>query len=246
MSPETREAAIRHGIAAYPNEACGLVIIANGKEEYIACRNIALSKSEHFVLAPEDYADAEDRGTVTAIVHTHPDACAKASQADRVSCEAHGLPWHIFSIHKDLLNGGRIVCGEEYAFGPSGYVAPLLGREFNYGVLDCLSLIGDYYKQELNIDLHDDQVEHRDGWWNTGADLYVNGLIAHGFVPVYDTMQKGDIILMQIRGKKPNHAGVYIGNGLMLHHLYGRLSGTDVYGGYWKEVTRQVYRRKIA
>jgi hypothetical protein len=29
---------------------------------------------------------------------------------------------------------------------------------------------------------------------------------------------------------------------LILHHLHGRLSSRDVYGGYWREVTRDVIR----
>lgn len=49
---------------------------------------------------------------------------------------------------------------------------------------------------------------------------------------------------MQVRSKNgvPNHAAVYLGDGLMLHHMYGRLSSRDVYGGYWREVTRLVVR----
>lgn len=52
----------------------------------------------------------------------------------------------------------------------------------------------------------------------------------------------GDVIVMQVRAPVPNHAGVYIGDGLMLHHLYNRLSSRDVYGGYWQECTRIVLR----
>jgi len=50
------------------------------------------------------------------------------------------------------------------------------------------------------------------------------------------------VIVMQVRAPVPNHAGVYIGDGLMLHHLYNRLSSRDVYGGYWQECTRIVLR----
>jgi cell wall-associated NlpC family hydrolase len=67
-----------------------------------------------------------------------------------------------------------------------------------------------------------------------------------GFVGIKDGEQPevGDIILMQIRSNNgvPNHAGIYIGDGLMLHHLYGRLSSRDVYGGYFQEVTRKILR----
>lgn len=47
---------------------------------------------------------------------------------------------------------------------------------------------------------------------------------------------------MRSKNGVPNHAAVYLGDGLMLHHMYGRLSSRDVYGGYWREVTRLVVR----
>jgi cell wall-associated NlpC family hydrolase len=49
---------------------------------------------------------------------------------------------------------------------------------------------------------------------------------------------------MQIRARNgvPNHAGIYLGDGLMLHHLYGRLSSRDLYGGWYLESTRAVLR----
>ncbi len=241
MNPDTRAAAISHALAAYPKESCGLVIIHDGVEEYYACRNIALTKSEHFVLSPEDYADAEDRGEITAVVHSHPDASPKPSEADRVSCERSGLPWFIYAIHRDVVTGD-LSMGGEYAWEPNGYEAPLVGREFAYGTLDCLELIRDYYQRELGITLP--EYEHRDGWWDRGETLYMDRIAAAGFEPIVGKPQKGDLILMQIRSKTPNHAGVYLGDGLFLHHLYGRLSSRDVYGGYWAEVTRQIVRRK--
>lgn len=32
----------------------------------------------------------------------------------------------------------------------------------------------------------------------------------------------------------------------MLHHMAGRLSSKDIYGGYWQEVTRLVVRYDLA
>ena len=63
-----------------------------------------------------------------------------------------------------------------------------------------------------------------------------------GFYPVHGELEEGDVIIMQVRAYEPNHAAIYLGEGLMLHHLYGRLSSRDVYGGYWKDVTRIILR----
>jgi proteasome lid subunit RPN8/RPN11 len=56
-----------------------------------------LRTQEHFVLCPEDYAAAEDWGTVTAIVHSHPDATTQPSELDKAQCDLMAVPWHIVS-----------------------------------------------------------------------------------------------------------------------------------------------------
>ena len=233
MNKRTLEAIRAHAAEDYPREACGLVIVAKGRERYMRCRNLAQG-TEHFVMNPEDYAVAEDAGDVIAVVHSHPDAPAAPSEADMVSCEATGLPWHILSWPGDDFR----------TIEPSGYQAPLVGRTFAHGVLDCWSLVRDFYARELKIELPD--FERRDDWWANGENLYMEGYPKAGFVHLnQDAPEKvGDVILMQRRADVPNHAGVYIGNGLMLHHMHGRLSTREVYGGYWREITRCVLRHK--
>lgn len=241
MQTETRDSAVNHAVAAFPQESCGLVVIVKGRERYIACRNLAQSKSDHFILSPEDYADAEDQGEIVAIVHSHPNESSRPSEADLVGCESSGLPWYILSIgHED---GAAPHLQSEHAIAPTGYKAPLVGRQFHHGVLDCYALIRDYYQEERGITLKD--YERTDAWWERGENLYVKNFQDCGFEQVdINDIQIGDVIIMQVRAPEPNHAGVYIGDGLFLHHLYGRLSSRDVYGGYWREVTRCVVRYK--
>jgi len=233
MKDRTLKAIREHAARDYPREACGLVIVAKGRERYVPCRNLAQG-TEHFVMDPQDYAAAEDAGDAIAVVHSHPDAPATPSEADMVSCEATGMPWHILSWPADDFR----------TIEPSGYQAPLVGRTFAHGVLDCWSLVRDFYARELKIELPD--FERRDDWWLSGESLYMEGYPKAGFVHLnQDAPEKvGDVILMQRRADVPNHAGVYIGNGLMLHHMHGRLSTREVYGGYWREITRCVLRHK--
>ena len=120
-----------------------------------------------------------------------------------------------------------------------------MGRSFHHGVLDCWSLCRDWYARECGLTLPNP--ERRDKWWEDGhSDLYMSNLADAGFTVLPDgaVPQRGDLILMQVQSRNgvPNHAGVYIGDGLMLHHMYGRLSSRDVYGGYWREVTRCIAR----
>ncbi|MBD8531581.1 MULTISPECIES: C40 family peptidase [unclassified Massilia] len=243
MKTETIDAIRAHAEKEFPREACGLVLVVKGRERYLPCTNAAQG-TEHFVLPAEEYAAAETLGDILAVVHSHPGAPAAASQADLVSCEASGVPWHIVRV--DLVDGAP-AAGEMVTIEPSGYRAPLVGRQFSHGVLDCYQLIVDWYAQERSIALP--QFPRADEWWNDGkSDLYTEGFPQAGFVKLADgaVPEVGDVILMQIRAKNgvPNHAGIYIGDGLMLHHMHGRLSSRDLYGGWYQESTRAILRHQ--
>lgn len=227
-----------HAKSQCPKEACGLIVVHRGKRRYVACRNVADDPTEHFVLPAEDYASAEELGEVVMVVHSHPGISSDPSDADRVMCEASKLPWMIVSVDE---NGDY---HDHKVIEPVGYAAPLVGREFAHGVLDCYTLVRDYYARELGVILPD--FKRRANWWDKGQNLYMDNFEAAGFAPIQpdDVIQRGDILLMQLRSPVPNHAAVYIGDGNIMHHVQGRLSSRDLYSGYWQEVTRLIIRRK--
>lgn len=239
MIDATRQAIADHAVSAYPRECCGLVIVVKGKERYYPCTNLASTPYEQFVMCPRDRARAEDLGDIIAVVHSHPNGDSKPSEADLVQCEKSKVKWYIVAVWDGQIRDMAEV-------EPSGYVAPLVGRSFSHGILDCYTLIQDYYQRELGIVLP--HFERRDGWWDKGEDLYMQNFAACGFAPIAQDEQPqiGDIILMQHRATVPNHAGVYIGNGQILHHVMPRLSSRDLYDGYWQEVTRTIIRYKGA
>ena len=249
MRAYVKRAIEKHAIAEYPRECCGLIIADGNKKKYIPCRNIAENDND-FRLHPEDYANAEEQGQVLAVVHSHIDRKPFPTEADKVGCEASGLPWHIVAIY----NGG---VDSWHYFEPTGYQAPLVGREFHHGVLDCYTLIRDFYKRELDIDIPD--FERPDDWWNKmdAGELYLDNFEKAGFVRVDDDIRYGDVILMQYRSERTNHGGVYLGNqalkeapdlfpvpSALLHHAMPRLSERVPYGGYWADITRMVVRHK--
>lgn len=241
MTPSSETDFRAHAIEAYPQECCGLVVRrVDGYEFYKRCRNLAATPQEHFIVDPQDRADAEDAGEIIAVAHSHPNVAARPSQADKVMCEKSGLEWFIVHVSRDP-DTKIISSGEMVSFKPEGYVAPLLGRTFSHGVLDCYSLIRDYYKQQLDIELPN--YERRDDWWVHGDDLYMRHFRDAGFEQITDGIKENDVIIMQIRAKQPNHAGVYIGGGLVLQHMANRLSTRDVYDGYFRQVTRLIVRR---
>lgn len=125
---------------------------------------------------------------------------------------------------------------------PAVTVIPdLYGRKFIHGMTDCYGFVRDWYQQELGIELPN--YNRTDGWWNEGANLYIDNFEHAGFYQV-DDLQVGDVIVMQINATVPNHAGVYLGDGLIGHHLYGRLSSKDVYGQFYRDRTTHIVRHK--
>jgi cell wall-associated NlpC family hydrolase len=101
----------------------------------------------------------------------------------------------------------------------------------------------DWYKRELKIDMN--EYERRDKWWDKGQNLYLDNYTREGMREIsLSEIDYGDIILMHLRSKVPNHAAIYIGNSLILHHVQGRLSSRDIYGGYYQKNTAKILRHE--
>ena len=234
MIEQLKDEVLFHAKETIPNECCGLAVVINGKLKYHKCRNLSLGSQ--FIVDPLDYAKAEELGSIVGVCHSHVNENPNPSQADLVGIEKTQLPWLIVQART----------GEFTLTNPTGYKAPLIGRTFTHGVLDCYQIIKDYYEQELSIILPDPIREEQ--WWYKGQDLYRDNFESAGFVKVggsdFTALNKHDVILMQVRSQVPNHGGVYVGDGMLLQHCTGRLSSRDVYGGYWRKVTNLVLRHK--
>jgi len=230
LTDSLQQAALEHAKQVFPQESCGLIAVVKGRRRYFPCRNTAETPDEHFVLDPSDYAAVEDQGEIVAVVHSHPKTNPEPSQADRVACEKSGLPWFIVNPQTEQWDQCQ----------PSGLELPYVGREFVFGIVDCYSLCRDWYKRELGLELS--EYDRRDKFWLRGENLYLDNFAKEGFHPIpLDELQYGDAILMQLQSPLPNHAAIYLGDQLILHHVQGRLSSRDIYGGYyWKSTALAV------
>ena len=224
---------LEHANACLPQESCGVIVTTSGRNKYIPCKNKAFGNND-FIIDPIDYAKAEDIGEISYIVHSHPYSLPEPSQTDLYSIELSGIPWVI-------INPGSQKYTVNY---PKGYKPPLIGREFKHGLVDCYTLIRDYYKEHLGLDMYN--YPRSDQWWlKTNENLYIDNYEREGFVKITDgSIKEHDFLLMRIASQTENHGAVYVGNNMILHHPMNRLSSRDVYGGWWRKVTTATLRYK--
>ena len=195
----------------YPREGCGAIGVVKGKSKWFPCKNISKDDND-FIMDSSDYIRASLKSDIVAIVHNHPDASKEPSEADIKMCNALNLDSYIFSWPE----------GDMYHLQPDREDIPLLGREYEFGALDCWRLVIDYYKT-LGIHIKRDHFE--DDWWEKGLNYFDDLFQHYGFEEVTDgSIQKHDGLLFNIHSSIPNHCGVYLGNDKFLHHAENRLS----------------------
>ena len=219
--------ALVHAKDENPKEAVGLVLNIRGKEKYYPCRNLSMTAHQCFILDPEDYIKADNKGDIVAVFHSHPSSPPTPSQADKVSCEDSKLPWYIVNPTT-----------KQWAYlEPSGYKAPLLGRQWVWGITDCWSLVRDWYKEEKNIILRD---------WErptTPEEFIENPMFERcawrtGFRELRsdERLQNGDLLFMSIMASGLNHVALFF-DGDVIHHLTDRLSCREPYSEWLLKCT---------
>ena len=216
-----------HAKTCMPEEACGLVYIYKGKTKYKPCKNISISPKQTFIIDPKEYAKIEDKATIIAVFHSHPFEQPYPSAADKTICEKFKIPWYIYSVSLDKW----------YDFKPSGYKAPLVGREYTFGVHDCWSLIRDYF-ETINITLRDwDRPINPQDF--TDNPYFENCFVKTGFreLKPEENLKENDCLLFSLNSTGLNHIGVLLQNQMILHHIEGRLSSRDFYGEWLMKCT---------
>jgi cell wall-associated NlpC family hydrolase len=116
-------------------------------------------------------------------------------------------------------------------FGDGLAVPNYLGRTYLSGVRDCWTLVRDWYSIERGKVLEN---LPRDSDWHKSGDTQLMSpeIIARNGLVIVDksALKIGDILVMRLGSKVPNHVALYIGNNLIMHHLEHKVSHREVCG----------------
>lgn len=229
MTPELLTLALDHAKRLVPHESCALLIEAQGEPFYWRCENVS-GEPDIAIPAFKDLARAEDAGRLLGFVHSHPNH-EPFSVLDRKGSEAMQLPWWVVYPSDDTW----------VRYDPSS--RDLLGRRYIFGIDDCWSLFKDWYLRERGLVLIDD-VRNYDKWRN-GFEHHLANMDAAGFREVaFESLQPGDGLFFAVASRSISHCAIYLGDGVMLHHLEGSLSRTEHITQAWLKRLRKVIRRK--
>jgi proteasome lid subunit RPN8/RPN11 len=231
ISPRCHDDLIAHARAEAPRESCGLIL----GDDYVRCRNVADDPVRSFEIDGATMVLARQSGRLRAVIHSHPDGPACPTRTD-MAYQAEGeIPWGIVALNP--VHGAEL-----FFFGDSLPIAPYEGRVFRHGVADCYALVRDWYRREKALTL---PLTPRDpGWWDIGQNVIEDNLGQFEFDALGPEaeLEVGDVPLFQVAARVINHTGIYLGHGLVLHHLGNRLSRVDVLGPWRQKFHRKTMR----
>lgn len=223
----------RHAQQEEPRECCGLLV--RSPRGYLSVRkanNIADEPERFFQIPTADYLSAKAEGEVVGYYHSHVLEGPEPSDADRHAAQAAQLPLYIHSLRDGTL-GVHV---------PDGFRAELEGRRFVPMVFDCVSLVWDYLRDRRGIELPLLPRTRRS--YFHGADIdWRPWLDEFGGQIIRGTPQEGDVLVMIVNhAAKPNHLGIFLGDGHFLHQPGQAPSRREVWVGEWQRATAFVVR----
>ena len=214
LSDAAAAAMMRHARAmaamSPPLESVG--VLCAGR--YIAAENHARDPHKAFRL---DGAWVARQKNLEAIIHSHPGGPPCPSAHDMRQQQATALPWIIVVVPTASRGDIR---EEWFVFG--GTASRFRCRVSPWGLAIAMGLFAAGIGRKKSLLLPDYAREWE--WWRGGAhsNLYLDYFADAGFRALEDAPpQRGDVFLAAVRSAVPNHAGIYLGAGLILHHLAG-------------------------
>lgn len=221
------DAVLAHASDCHPLECCG--VVAGGA--YRRLTNLS-ARPGHFVMDMRGYIRIARRERIETICHSHVGAGPAPSDLDRAGCEQTGLPWLIVSWPD----------GDHRRIEPNGWTPPLTGRPWQWGSQDCFGLVRDGLQHYAGIAIPD--IVREWGFWDR-HDLIDEQFAAAGFRETEEEPRHLDVLAMRVGSRNfPNHLGLFLEPGIVLHQLLGRPSVRQPYDDTLQRLTVRRFRHE--
>ncbi len=174
---------------------------------------------------PLDYFLASRQGQIEYLFHSQPSLIP--SDLDVLNAKNHNIKSLLYSTEKDeftFINPNQKLSLNRY-----------IGRPFILGIEDCFTLVRDYYKNELDIEIFN--YNRNEEILKEDDNLIERNIEKENFKKV-SFAEKHDILVFKYQGRFPHHMGIYIENDLFLQSWRGRMSNVEL-------LTRE-YRNRIS
>jgi proteasome lid subunit RPN8/RPN11 len=217
-----------HAINMAPQECCGVILIKKGRRKYYPCDNVS-KEPDSFIINSIQYTRLSLQGDIEFIVHSHTTG-NDPSEHDIQACESLKIPYLIYYIETDTYS---IHCHKNYN--------KLIGRDYIFGKQDCFEAARDWFLT------HNIIMPPRKNWLDNDQDTnynYMENEVMEWPVEQVQDLKYGDILLLSVFSKKPNHIAIYLDNDIIFHHAVNRLSCRENMYPYWAENIYGIYRFK--
>ena len=218
----------KHATQQSPKECCGLIVF-NDRVEIVQAKNLSESPNQHFFIDPKSYLYASHLGEIKGIYHSHLNN-PKFSEMDKQNSERTKL-WNVlYNITDDSF----------HSYWPKNYKYKYCGRAFQIGIMDCYTLVQNYYEAELKVKLK--KYTREENWSKEAPILFNKEFSKNGLVEVKNP-RKHDIITIKGPNEKiATHLLIYLGNNEILHHPRFGESTIEIYSSIYRRLTEKILR----
>lgn len=217
----------------YPNESCGFILQDNS---IVFCFNIAEDPEKAFKINPADYI--KHIGKIKYLFHSH---CVDTNRAnpldprtpsvkDMEGQKLTGVPWLIFATEGWTVSDPITL--------PRTPNTNYLDRPFIWFINDCYTLVQDYYKFELAIELKP-YILHDYTKVRKSDKVFDEFIEDYGFTELLtlDDLQNGDLFIIDNSGFTENHLAIYH-EGCLLHQ--GLLSCKEPMENFMTQIKKRL------
>lgn len=242
FTPDTLKAVASHAASLPSEEVCGLIVRNHdGAIEVIESPNVAIDKQSSFAIDPKLYAAMKEYGKIEAIYHSHCsddqpaqfgfDDIRQSKRSHHPYLLYHGITKEWDYFEPDNLNPFPL----QQRNGLPQSIDFYLGWQWVWNRADCYTLLRNYYRGVVGIDLADYERSHSPKRQHLHPyKSFDVGMPEIDFVklPPNSKLQNHDVMLMAIEGDVSHHCAIITDANQkhFIHHYTHQLSEKAIWG----------------